>query len=85
MAYIDAAFHGIATIGSDNGGISDAIINEFNGLICKSGDQVEITKNLERLLDDVKFRNQLGKNGHKLAKEKYTWERKVHEYLNATN
>ena len=75
MAFIDAAFHGIATIGSDNGGITDAVIDGFNGLICKTGDQVNITLNLERLLNDKKFRNQLGKNGQMMAKEKYIWDK----------
>ena len=27
MAYIDASFHGVASIGSDSGGVSDAILD----------------------------------------------------------
>jgi phosphatidylinositol alpha-1,6-mannosyltransferase len=31
MAFIDAAFHGVASIGSDNGGIQDAVVNGETG------------------------------------------------------
>lgn len=81
MAFLDAAFHGIASIGTDNGGITDAIIDNTTGLICRSGNQLDITKNLKKLLDDEKLRTRLGKNGKKIAYEKFTWNKKIHEYL----
>ena len=36
MSFIDAAFHGLATIGTDSGGITDAIIDGKTGLIAKT-------------------------------------------------
>jgi len=83
MAFIDAAFHGVASIGSDNGGIRDAIIDGETGLICKSANQVEITSNLKKLIKNKKLRNKLGKNGKKFAEEKFSWSKKIHEYLDA--
>ena len=35
-------------------------------------------------IEDKEFRNELAKNGKKIAEEKFSWENKVHEYLNAT-
>ena len=83
MAFIDAAFHGVASIGSDNGGISDAIIDGKTGIICESGNQSNITANLKKLIEDRKLRSELGNYGKKIAEEKFSWKNKIHEYLNA--
>ena len=85
MAFIDAAFHGIASLGSDNGGIGDAIIDGKTGIICKSNNQSDITINLQKLIEDKNLRDELGKNGRILAKEKFSWDKKIYEYLQATN
>jgi phosphatidylinositol alpha-1,6-mannosyltransferase len=84
MAFIDAAFHGVASIGSDNGGIKDAIVDGETGLICEANNQFEITSNLKKLIEDKNLRNKLGNNGRKLAEEKFSWNKKIHEYLDAT-
>ena len=82
MAYIDAAFHSLPSIGTNSGGISDAIINGHTGLICDSGNQSEITKNILSLLESNSLRKQLGENGRKLAQNQYSWDNKIIEYLN---
>jgi len=82
MVYIDAAFHGLPSLGSISGGISDAIINNETGLLCAAGNQSEITKNLERLLFDKELCLKLGRRGKELAFEKHTWKNKINEYLN---
>ena len=81
MVFIDAAFHGIASIGSMSGGISDAVINNQTGLLCDEGDQKGITKNIDILLSDKELRNELGNNGKLRARRDYSWEAKVIEYL----
>ena len=81
MVFIDAAFHGIASIGSVSGGISDAVIHNKTGLLCDEGDQKSITKNIEILLSDKELRNDLGSNGRLRARRDYSWEAKVIEYL----
>jgi phosphatidylinositol alpha-1,6-mannosyltransferase len=83
MAFIDAAFHGVASIGSDNGGISDAIIDGKTGIICESGNQSNITANLKKLIENRELRSDLGNYGKKIAEEKFSWKNKIHEYLNA--
>ena len=83
MAFIDAAFHGIASLGSDNGGINDAIIDGKTGIICKANDQSNITLNLKRLIEDKNLRDGLGKNGKRFAEANFSWNSKVHEYLSA--
>ena len=50
MVFIDAAFHGIASIGTLSGGISDAVIDNKTGLLCEEGNQESITKSIDKLL-----------------------------------
>jgi phosphatidylinositol alpha-1,6-mannosyltransferase len=85
MAFIDAAFHGVASIGSDSGGICDAVIDGKTGIICEPNNQSNITNNIKKLIEDSELRKELGKNGKKIAKEKFSWNKKIHEYLDAAN
>jgi phosphatidylinositol alpha-1,6-mannosyltransferase len=85
MAYIDASFHGVASIGSDSGGVSDAIIDGKTGLICESGNQKMITEKIFHLLENKKLRESMGANGKLRANENYAWDKKIIEYLNASN
>ena len=82
MSFIDAAFHGIATLGTDNGGIPDAIIDGKTGLIAKTSDLDDITDKIDELLSNKEKRHSLGVAGQKNAFEKFTWNNKVKEYFN---
>ena len=81
MVFIDAAFHGIASIGTLSGGISDAVINNKTGLLCEEGNQDSITKNIDKLLSNRELRAELGRNGKERARNEYSWNAKVSEYL----
>ena len=81
MSFIDAAFHGLATIGTDSGGIPDAIIDGRTGLIAKTSDVNDITAKIDELLSNPKKRLTLGMAGQKNALEKFQWKNKVKEYL----
>ncbi len=83
MAFIDAAFNGIATIGSDSGGIKDAILDGQTGIVCEANNQSNITFNLNKLLENKKLRDKYGLYGKKIAIERYSWSKKIYEYLNA--
>ncbi len=82
MVFIDAAFHGIASIGTQSGGISDAVIDNKTGLLCEEGNQDSITKNIEKLLSNRELRLELGANGKERARNEYSWTAKINEYLN---
>ncbi len=85
MAFIDAAFHGIPSVGSNSGGIKDAIIDNETGLICKVDDQNDITNKLKMLLENKELQIKLGTKGRKIAEEQYSWNKKIIEYLEASN
>ena len=82
MVFIDAAFHGIAGIGTISGGISDAVINNQTGLLSEEGNQEKVTKNIYKLLSNKELRDELGRNGKERASKEYSWNAKVIEYLN---
>ena len=84
MAYIDASFHGVASIGSDSGGVSDAILDNETGIICESGNQKMITEKILLLLENKKLRESMGTNGKLRANENYAWDKKIIEYLDAS-
>jgi len=81
MVFIDAAFHGLATLGTDTGGIPDAIIDGKTGLIAKTSDLKDITIKIDALLSSKKKRQSLGKAGLENAKDKFNWKSKVEEYF----
>ena len=83
MAFIDAAFHGIPSVGSRSGGISDAIIENETGLLADVGNQEQITKKLSELLENAELRTKLGKRGKEIAESQYSWDNKITEYLKA--
>ena len=82
MVFIDAAFHGLATVGTDTGGIPDAIIDGKTGLIAKTSNLKDITSKIDDLLSNKEKRRSLGKTGLENAKEKFTWKSKIEEYYN---
>ena len=84
MAYIDASFHGVASIGSDSGGVSDAILDNKTGIICEAGNQKMITEKILLLLENKKLRESMGANGKLRANENYAWDKKIIEYLDAS-
>ena len=81
MSFIDAAFHGVASIGTDSGGISDAIVNNETGILCMAENQKNITENIILLLSDSKKRDRMGINGKVRAEKFFTWKNKINEYL----
>jgi len=85
MSFIDASFHGVASVGTNSGGISDAIIDNETGLLCEAENQKDITNKILLLLKDEKKRNQLGINGKNRALEFFSWKNKINEFLEIIN
>ena len=85
MAYIDASFHGLASIGTDSGGVKDAILHNETGLLCEEGNQKMITNSILKLLKDHKLREKMGESGRRRAEQSYSWKNKINEYLKVAN
>ena len=67
LVIIEAMASGLPVIASESGGIVDIIVNEENGLLCLEKDVEQISKSIERLLQDEECYNKLKENGFKTA------------------
>ena len=81
MSFIDAAFHGVASIGSDSGGISDAIVDNETGLLCEAENQKDITNSILSILEDDQKRKKMGNNARIRALALFSWKNKINEFL----
>ena len=69
-------------LGSDNGGMADAILDGKTGLLAKTADIDDITYKIDSLLSNKEKRDSLGKYGKEYAISRYPWDQKIKEYLN---
>ena len=83
IAYIEAAQHGIPSLGGKDGGASDAIIHEKTGLICDGNELDDIYSSLNSMIENKKYQ-ELGKNAREFV-SKFTWEKTLEEYKKILN
>ena len=70
---------GLPVIASRSGGLADAIVDGFNGLLFEPGNCKELTSAIRRLIDDHLLRNRLSANARLTARE-YDWEAISNKY-----
>ena len=78
IAYIEAAQHGVPSIGGLDGGASDAIIHKKTGLICDRNNLEAVYSSINSMLENKKYLEY-----GKAAKEnsvKFRWEKIIEEY-----
>tara|TARA_B100000787_G_scaffold133822_1_gene102657 strand:+ start:171 stop:1298 length:1128 start_codon:yes stop_codon:yes gene_type:complete len=68
---IEACGSGCAIVTTNVPGCRDAIINNFNGYLCKPKDTDSLTDKLNILMSEKKIRTRFGVNSRKLALMKY--------------
>jgi len=82
LVYIEAAFHGIPSIGTNAGGVPDAILDGETGLLVPPGDPDALAAAIARLRDDPALRRRLGEAAHTRAYAEFTEERMAERYAN---
>ena len=68
---IEASASGCAIVTTDVTGCRDAIINNFNGYLCKPKNVKSLVGKLDALIKNKKIREKFSKNSRKLALSKY--------------
>jgi glycosyltransferase involved in cell wall biosynthesis len=68
---IEGSASGCAIVTTDVVGCRDAIINNFNGFLCKPKNVKSLVMKLDVLIKDKKIREKFSKNSRKLALTKY--------------
>ena len=79
IVFIEAALFGIASIATNIGGTSDAIIHEETGLLLNNEDNLYLT--LKKILENKEKLELLGKNAKKRVIENFLWDDIVKIYL----
>ncbi|CAB3288579.1 Glycosyl transferase family protein [Methanocaldococcus lauensis] len=61
-------------IASDVGGLKEVVVDEYNGLLFKRENIIDLKEKIQKLIDDKDLRKTLGKNGEKFSK-KFSWKK----------
>tara|TARA_E500000178_G_C17038933_1_gene765392 strand:- start:17110 stop:18222 length:1113 start_codon:yes stop_codon:yes gene_type:complete len=81
VSLLQASASEVPIIGSRVGGIQEAVINKYNGLLINVGDKESFKQAIENLVIDVNFRKELGFNGRIHVKKKFSIKKMVDGYL----
>ncbi len=80
LVFIEAAFHGIPSIGTCVGGIPDAIIADKTGLLVPPGDHYSLSEAIAQLASDELLRKQMGDTARQRALSDFTEEKMADRY-----
>lgn len=72
LVNLEAMASGIPVIASNVGGVSDAIIDNVNGILIPPGDSEKLADAILKLINNSELRINLGQNGKKMAAD-YSW------------
>lgn len=84
IVYLEANIHGKPVIAGDSGGVRDAVIDGFNGLLVNPENINEITSVIVKLAKDENLRKQLGEAGRLRAEKEFNWKNQVEKIYNLT-
>jgi len=80
LVYVEAAFHGVPSIGARVGGVPDAVIDGETGLLVPVGDPDALANAIGRLRDDPALRARLGEAARARAYAEFTMDRLADRY-----
>ncbi len=81
LTLIEAAATGVPIVATDDGGPRDIISNCKNGILINVADSKNISKAINKILDNDKLWKEYSENGMKNVKENYTWKAHTQTYL----
>lgn len=67
LVYLEAGAHGLPVVAHDIGGVPEAVIHDYTGLLVKPGDLAALTAAFAQLLGDASLRRRLGEAGRARA------------------
>ena len=71
VVYMEAMASGVATIGTNAGGVPEIITDGQDGLLVPPDNEVALKQATELLMDDSQFRQQVARNGRKTTVERF--------------
>jgi len=77
IVYLEANLAARPVIAGESGGVKDAVIDGYNGLIVNSENVYEISEAIIKLVENPDLREKLGKQGQVRAIDEFNWEKQV--------
>ena len=78
---IEAAAMGRAVVTTNWPGCNDAVKHDYNGLLVEPGNQLALTENIKKLIQNPDLRERLGGNGRRVAEENFSIDSVIQETL----
>ncbi len=75
IVYLEAASHGIPSIGTWSGGVPSAVLHEKTGLLVPPDDQTALAGALSMLLTEDDLREAMGRRARDRVRREFRWER----------
>lgn len=85
LVIIEAMAAGLPVISTDQGAITESVINGVNGFIVKTNSPGEIAEKISFLIDNPEIRIRLGKVSRRLYEENFTEEKMVERLIYVFN
>ncbi len=73
IVYLEANGLGKPVVGSASGGVTDAVVDNLNGIIVPPDDVEKTAEAIVRLLTDHELAKRLGEQGRKRAMDNFSW------------
>jgi len=80
LVYVEAAYRGVPSIGTNVGGVPDVVLDGETGLLVPPGNPNALAAAIARLRDDGALRARLGEAAHARAYAEFTVERMTDRY-----
>lgn len=77
IVYLEAAAGGVPAVGTDTGGVAEAVVHNKTGLVVKPDSLVAVKDALEKLLAHKGFRHKLGKQARQRAWHQFRWRKRI--------
>jgi glycosyltransferase involved in cell wall biosynthesis len=84
LAVLEALETGVPIIASRTGGIPEVVRNEFNGLLYPPGDEEELTRSIQRFVEDSSLRDRLRAGAQAPLDDRFSFEtftRNIHRAI----
>ena len=82
LSLLEAMSAQCAAVCTDVGGMTNIVLNGYNGLMVSSGDVDQLYAAIKRLVDKPQLRKDIAKNGYETVKQSFSHERWVDEWKN---
>jgi len=85
LVVLEAMSCGLPVVASDVGGLSDVVIDKYNGFLVGSNDVGQLRSLIELLGNDSKLRKTMSNNAYEFIRKNFSWDLVAEKYLKIYN